>query len=67
MKLKELKNKQPENWFTLKPIPEPKDNQVWIRQEYDRSSKKYICTKFSDICCSRLIDGNKEVYTDFTF
>lgn len=67
MKLKELKNKQPENWFTLKPIEHPTYMQVWIREEYDRSAKKYCCVCYGDICKSRLIDGNKEVYTDFIF
>ena len=37
MKLKELKKG---DWFTLKNISEPKDNQVWIKDEYNRSSKK---------------------------
>lgn len=64
MKLKDLKLGE---YFTLKPIEEPKESQVYIRGEYDRSEKKYDCGKFSDISYSRMIDGNKEVYTDFTF
>ena len=67
MKLKDLKNKAPNNWFTLKPIDEPKENQVWIRESYDRSEKKYWCCKWSDINSGRFISGEKEVYTDFTF
>lgn len=67
MKLKELKNKQPDNWFTLKQIAHPTDMQVWIKGEYDRTEKKYCCTCFGDISKSRLIDGNREVYTDFIF
>lgn len=54
-------------YFTLKPIAEPKESQVYIRGEYDRSEKKYDCGKFSDISYSRLIKGNTQVYTDFTF
>lgn len=64
MKLKDLKIGE---YFTLKPIEEPKENQVYIRGEYDRNEKKYECGKFSDISYTRYIDGNREVYTDFTF
>ena len=64
MKVKDLKKG---GFFTLKPLENPKENQVYIRGEYDRSSKKYDCGKFSDISYSRMIDGNKEVYTEFTF
>ena len=38
MKLKELKQG---DWFTLKPIEAPKESQVYIRGEYDRTEKKY--------------------------
>lgn len=64
MKLKELKKG---DWFTLRDIHEPKESQVWIRDEYDRTERKYICVCFGDICRSRLIKGDKEVYTGFTF
>lgn len=64
MKLKDLKKG---DWFTLKNISEPKDNQVWIKNEYNRSSKKYLCIRWSDISDSKEISGNKEVYTDFIF
>lgn len=64
MKLKNLKKGE---YFTLKPIEEPKENQVYIRGEYDRTEKKYECGKFSDISYTRYINGDREVYTDFTF
>ncbi len=64
MKLKELKIGE---YFTLKPLENPTENQVYIRGEYDRAYKKYDCGKFSDISYSRMFDGNKEVYTEFTF
>lgn len=64
MKLKDLKKGE---YFTLKPIPEPKENQVYIRGEYDRTERKYECGKFSDISYSRYLKGDTEVYTDFTF
>lgn len=64
MKIKELKKGE---FFTLKPIDNPKETQVYIRGDYDREAHKYSCSKFSDISFSRLFDGSKEVYTDFTF
>ena len=67
MKLKELKNKEPENWFTKKPIEHPCESQVWIRSGYDRSEKKYWCYRWSNINDGMYISGDKEVYTDFIF
>ena len=37
------------DWFTKKEINEPKESQVWVRGEYDRESKKYICYRWDDI------------------
>ncbi len=62
-----IKNLKRGEYFTLRPIAEPKENQVYIRGEYDRSTKKYICGKFIDISYSRLLKGDTKVYTDFTF
>lgn len=64
MKVKDLKKGE---YFTIKPLEEPKENQVYIRGEYDRSTKKYDCGRFDDISYSREFDGNKEVFIDFTF
>lgn len=62
--IRELKKGE---FFTLKPIAEPTENQVYIRGEYDHSERKYSCGKFSDISYFRLFNGSKTVYTDFTF
>lgn len=64
MKLKDLKKG---DYFTVKPIAEPKENQVYIKGDYDRSDKTFECIRFSDISDSRSFKGDKEVYTDFTF
>lgn len=40
---------------------------VYIRDEYDRSEKKYCCTAFDDICVCRMFKGDKKVYAGFTF
>ena len=64
MTIKELKKGE---FFTLKPIAEPKESQVYIRGEYDRSEKKYECYKFNDMNAFRYYKGEKEIYTDFVF
>lgn len=64
MKLKELKKGE---YFTIKPLENPKGSQVYIRGEYDRSEKKYDCGRFDDISYSRYFKGDREVYTEFTF
>lgn len=64
MTIKDLKKGE---FFTLKPIENPKESQVYIRGEYDRSEKKYCATKFSDICSGRVFKATQTVYTDFTF
>lgn len=64
MTVKQLKKGE---WFTLKPISDPKDSQVFIRRDYDRTEKKYECGRCDDISYSRLLNGDTEVYTDFVF
>ena len=64
MKIYDLKKG---DFFTLRPIEEPKESQVWIRGEYDRSEKRYECQRFDDINTFCYLPGNKEVYTGFTF
>ena len=64
MTVRDLKNGE---WFTLKPIAHPKETQVFIRGEYDRSEKKYCCGRFDDISYSRLLKPETPVYTDFVF
>lgn len=64
MTVKDLKKGE---YFTIKMVENPKESQVYIRGEYDRTEKKYCCGKFSDISESRMFKGDKEVYTEFTF
>lgn len=54
-------------YFTLKPIENPTEKQVFIRGEYDRTERKYECGRFDDISYTRYLSGKTEVYTDFTF
>lgn len=55
------------DFFTKKNVRYPNENQVWIRGEYDRSARRYWCTRFSDICDVQLMPGNKVVFCDFFF
>lgn len=40
---------------------------VYVRDAYDRESKKYEVYKFDDICNYRLMKGTRIVYIDFVF
>ena len=45
--------------FTLKP-----DGPVWVRDEYDHSTKKYECHKWDDVNHWALKKGTIKVYVD---
>ena len=64
MTIKELKRG---DYFVLKPIENPNENQVYVRGDYCKENKKYSCVKFSDVNYERFFDGKKEIYTDFIF
>ena len=64
MTVKELKKG---DYFTIKPIENPTEKQVYIRGEYDRATKKYSCGRFDDISYEKMLSGDKVVYVDFTF
>ena len=55
------------DYFTMKPIAEPKESQVWIKGDYDRENKAYECQRFSDMNYFKYVKANKDVYIDFTF
>lgn len=64
---RKLKDLKPGEYFTKKPIEYPNDKQVFIKRDYDRSEKKYFIERFSDIGDYQLMNGEKIVFTDFTF
>ena len=55
------------DWFTLKPIAEPKDSQVYEKGDYDRSEKKYSCGRRDDISYERMLKKDTPVFVDFTY
>ena len=40
---------------------------VYVKGDYDRSSKKYECCRFDDANAFRLFKGDKMVDAEFTF
>ena len=40
---------------------------VYVRDAYDRESKKYEVYKFDDVCNYRYMNGTRIVYVDFSF
>lgn len=64
MTVKQLKSGE---WFTKKAIEYPNEKQVFIRGDYDRTTKKYECVRFSDGNDIQYISGDKEIFVDFIF
>lgn len=40
---------------------------VYVRGEYDRSTRKYICSSFDDVNHSRQFFGKTRVFVNFIF
>ena len=64
IKLKDLKQGE---YFTRKPIEEPQERQVFIRRYYERTAKKYLCERFSNMNDGIFLKGETTVYIDFYF
>lgn len=62
--LKELKKGE---YFTMKPIEEPTEDQVWVKGEYIRQAGKYSTYKFIDTNHEILRKGDTRVYINFSF
>ena len=50
MEQKLLKDVKKGEFFTKKPIEEPKETQVFSRGDQDKSERKYEVSRFSDFC-----------------
>lgn len=58
------------DFFRLKEFNENEvinESSVWIRGDYERSTKRYSCIKYSDANHENFFKGDKVVYIDFTF
>ena len=66
MRNTQIKDLQLDQWFTLKDIQEPKPNQVWVRNHYDRATKTFSITNW-ETQRERFIKADTKVFTDFIF
>lgn len=64
MTIKDLKRGE---FFNKKPIEYPTESQVWVRGEYDRSSKKYECHRWDDVYHICYLKATAQVFTDLVF
>lgn len=60
--MKTMKELKKGDYFKLK-----ENGRVYVRDEYDRSSKKYMYYDFDDVCKYHLAKGSKLVIEDFEF
>lgn len=67
MKEKMLKELKRGEWFTFTPDEYPDARKVYIREEYDRSTRKYGYTRWADVNHYAEAKGSRVVYTDFIF
>lgn len=67
MKAVLLKDVKKGEYFTLKPIEYPSESRVFVRDEYDRETKKFGCYKWSDVNQYTEKKGTTTVYIDFIF
>ena len=64
----DIKTLKKGDYFTLKDIKQPKESQVYVFEEYDRSEKKYLAYKFNDAGGNgRYFKTGTKVYVDFIF
>lgn len=54
-------------YFTFKPVEDPSENLVYVRDDFDRESRKYGYYKWSDTNNWHEKKGDTVVYTGFTF
>lgn len=63
-RLSELKKGE---YFTTREIAEPNENQVFVKGDYDRSTKTYSCYKFGDVNEERFFKGTQKIFVEFVF
>lgn len=65
--MKPIKTLKKDQYFTLNPVEEPKESQVWVFDGYDREERKYYAYKFADVNHGRYFKGDKLVCTNIYF
>lgn len=64
MKRIELRKVKPGEFFRL---ASSDSAPVWVRGEYDRSERKYECSRFDDVNHWSYFQGSRLVYVGFDF
>lgn len=54
-------------FITFKPLDYPTDAQVYQKEYYDRSEKKYVCDRYNASSSEKHYKGNKVVYINFNY
>ncbi|MEK9749569.1 MAG: hypothetical protein VW333_12705 [Pseudomonadales bacterium] len=62
-----IKDLKKGDYLTLKNIDDPKANQVWLKDDYDKSSKSFFIVNFANMNKSKLVKGSLKIYTSFNF
>lgn len=64
-----------EQWLELRDVPKEglfrlssgSNAPVWVRGDYDRASKKYVCNKYDNYWYESGFGGKRKVYVGFEF
>lgn len=64
-----------EQWIELREVPlggffrlsESASSPVWVRESYERASKKYIVYKYDDVNYWSEMKGSRKVFVGFIF
>lgn len=67
MEAKTIRDLKQGEYFTMKAIDEPCEAQVWVREHYDRGSKRYCVTNYANCGREKFLKGDTVVYVDFYF
>ena len=69
MEAKMIKELKKGEYFTLKPYTDDEitEARVYVKEDYDRSERKYYAYKWADIWSGRYFKGSRVVYIGFTF
>lgn len=62
-----IKDLRKGDYLTLKKIDDPKENQVWVKDDYDKSSKSFFIVNFANMNKSKLVKGSLKIHTSFNF
>jgi hypothetical protein len=54
-------------FITFKPLDYPADAQVYQKEYYDRSEKKYVCDRWNASSNEKHCKGSKVVYINFNY